>query len=211
MSDRQAAVNRLEPLTESAAKDFREALQKLQVALNTVKLVAKESLQFLPKGYRHQPGHRQKGDAYNATWEAANSIATELEQGKALAEVKRLLPWFDELVSETKAWMADPKVASASSHNRIAARVAYRYAASSMANRIRDVHQWMGESLSKAHQSEQFLKGVLNEVNLLAHSGNHDSKAHADHLKKALDAIVRVEKETKTLVDVLDHLAREFK
>jgi hypothetical protein len=206
-SQRTAAVNRLEPLAELSLKDMQEATRKLQTALNMMRLMGQEARGFLPKNYQRRPGLKQKGDAFYAVAEMADEIVKDFEKANILHEANRIMSFIQETVSETKAWMADVKTAS----DMMPVRVMRRYAGSSVMNRIRDVHQWMNEALARTHQSEQFLKGIQSEVAMMAHGGDHAAKAHADHLKKALDGILRVEKETRALVDGLDHLAREFK
>jgi hypothetical protein len=99
-------VNRLTPLAQQAANEFKEGLAKIQVAYNTLKLIEQEARQQLPKHYHRNRLFPQPGDSFDTIAEYARSLREELDKTKALA-AKGVVSWFDELASETKAHMGE--------------------------------------------------------------------------------------------------------
>lgn len=106
--DRRAAVNRLTPLAEMAAKDFHEGLTKIESALKLVKLIEKEAQAQIPKNY--QPSWisgPQQGREFAAVAKLAKDINTDVDRMRVAEELRQVANWLTDLATETKAWMGE--------------------------------------------------------------------------------------------------------
>lgn len=104
--DAAVTINRLTPLTEEAAKEFKKGRASIETAYKLLALIEREAREQLPKHYSRNRIFPKPEDRFEIVADYAQSLREELDKSKVLS-AKGMVAWFDELASETKAHMGE--------------------------------------------------------------------------------------------------------
>lgn len=97
-----APINRLSPLAQQAADEFRQGSQMIIRAYQALTLIKQEALANVPKGHQVMHGRPMEADKFREVYETARDLQEMLDKHQPF-NVKGLVELFDELASETKA------------------------------------------------------------------------------------------------------------